>query len=197
MPPRSAVLIVAAVLSAPSFAQSTLTPDQIADAIRLGQQGKHCIASLGNTLTDDYTVTLAGPQGRVAHAAAEAKASLQLFGPADVTDAHIAPVLDVRITPHRPQLVAGRWRIVAPVTHVVLAPKGAKQPDAAVQPDAFEQIPAAWTNALGAHFESQGGRAQFPLDALPPGEVVVIVVAGTRQHTFTLKQKHRDALFCK
>jgi len=185
-------LAVAVLLSAAPLAAQSLTPDQVQEALTLAQRGKTCAATLSGVLVGQYDVRLLGPYGRVIDAAREAATTLRPFTP---TDDLLAPVWRVIVYPRTPTYSRyGGWTVPPAVTEVAILPVGAIDLFLVSRPAKLIPIPAQWGNAFGGTFTSAGALAEFDASKLPSGELLVVVIAGSQQFSYTVKDKHRRAL---
>lgn len=135
-----------------------------------------------------YTVIAQGPFGRIVDASAEATRKYLTFGSGDVSAEMRAPTLTVGVE----QNVEKMTTIVAPVEHVVI--RGVNEqgdPGPAVQPTHVEPLPASYQNLMGAKVETKGVLATFDLQALPPGDLQIVVILSNRECHATIHQHDR------
>jgi hypothetical protein len=192
------LLLTAAVLTAQL---PHLSDEQLAEAIRLGQQKKapahECTATAPvsqfmNSDNGSFDIFVMGPIGRVAFAAQQAKAKYLSFTLENVTDQMRTLDMAVVATPQPPEIVGGTWHRTAAATHVVLKHK--KHQDIVMQPSSLELTRHEWGNAVGGKFDGQGATAVFnaaAFHALPPGDVDVVVVTDGGERRCKIGSKDR------
>ena len=162
---------VALALSVAAFAQQPLTDEQVAAAIALGKSGAAPVVRVG--ASRDFDVTIAGPIGRIAAAAAYAVKQFRPFEPANVTPAMRAPTFVVTV------VATYNSRYLGP-TRIVLQRKDAKGVEGAISPISQEQT--LDVTALGRD-------ATF--DRLPDGEFDVVVVTTDTPQRFAVSAQMR------
>lgn len=201
MPIRRLVALAVA-LGAPSLAAQSLSPQEIADAIRAGETKKYsqlisdCVATagFGATMgasmaggiqpTGGFKVTAATSAGRIAFLAAEGK---RLYKPLTVEQVGADLLQDglyVWAEPNGPSRNGGTLSVAAPIEALVL--KSKDSPDAVTQPDSFETEPVEWKNLMGGVVAGSRALAIFPsaaIASMPPGDIdfVVVTTAGERR----------------
>jgi hypothetical protein len=177
----SLALIVALGLAVTARAQilTEMTPERIAEAIAFGTAQKerpvYEIRQRG-LMGSMYKPTLgyfSTPFLRVAQGAYSAKKNYQPFTAADVTPDMVAP--EVRVY----GMAQARGALVSNVQTVVLTPKGARGPEAAIRPASITEIPVEFKNAMGMQAQGKSLMAAFPIDAFRDGyEVHLVYDAG-------------------
>lgn len=148
-------LAVAVAIAMPRWceAQGALSDEQVAAAIKVGQQGRDLSVRVGTTSGRGAvcTVVIEGPAARIAAASAAATRGYRPFTRSDVTDAMRA----------MNYVVSLRGSALACPGHVVLQPLGATGLEGVIQPI------------------SEGSR-EATFDHLPAGEFQVIVADQSR-----------------
>lgn len=165
-------LLMTLIRPAVAQGQTSLTEDEIADAIALGRSGTVPILKV-TRFVSDYEVQIAGPVARIAAAANDAIRRYRPFDSTNVKNDMSARVFT--ITVHRS---SNGERTMA--EHVVLQPKGAKGLDGAIQP----LVP-------GDHLTRIAGLFEWRFDRLPDGDFQVVVVKGDRPQLFAVSSKDR------
>jgi hypothetical protein len=168
-PVRLAFLVL--TLSVTSFAQQPLTDEQVAAAIALGKSGTAPVVRVGGSR--DFDVSIKGPIGRIAAAAAEAVKQFRPFEPADVTPEMRAPNFVVTV------LATYNSRYLIP-TRIVLQRKDAKGLEGVIPP--VSQGQTVDHTALGRD-------ATF--DRLPEGDFDVVVVTTDTPQRFAVSAQMR------
>lgn len=208
-----AITLLASSGTAAASAQP-LTPETIRTALAAGTS-RHldiftaaCIASPGfgenmsaaltggAQLTGAFDIRIAGPAGRIALRAAEAR---RLYRPIptldDLAPADLEPGLSVEAEPRAPTRTASGMEIAAPIQQVVLAPK--RKPATPLQPTALDLEPVSWANLLGGTATSTRAIARFSAadsDTLPPGDLQVILVTAAGERRCTIRATDRRRL---
>jgi hypothetical protein len=146
----------------------TKLPVWINEAILLGQKKGAHPYSLANKIFgiggDEGSFTT--PFLRVAIAATEAKKKLMIFGPSDVTEEMLAPVLIVKAYPLFGEKYSDSHR---GAEHVVIKKCGSKDPADAIQPISIKPYDETHSTSGGGIITKQGLEAIFPLDAFKEG----------------------------
>jgi len=138
----------------------------------------------GVRMDGNFDVTVSTNVGRIAFLAADAKRLYKPFTAADVPDALRKPGVFVIAEPKPPTQVGSYMSVASPVDKIVL--KSKVNPDAVLQPAAFEAEPVEWSNIVGGKWKGTRGLATFGLREvreLPAGDfdVVIITQAGERR----------------
>ncbi len=145
-----------------------------------------------------YSVLLQGPVGRTMDVAREAFESYKPLAASDVPVGVTAREVTFTIIKH-----SGSQSI----KNVVVMPPGARSRDAAIQPlrprsmfssskslTWHEGQPRTWTPRFGSEPASSSLYYRFAEDALPPGDLQIVVVTGSGEERYTVKAQDRDRL---
>lgn len=145
----------------------------------------------------DFSLLLQGPVGRVMDLAREAYESYKPFNASDV-----------------PMIVSARETSIAVVVHsgsrigvknLVIMPPGAASRDAAIQPlpvrrDSLDSImlrgnlPRTWRPGLGSEPSGLPSSYRFPEDAIPSGDILIVVVTDSGEQRYTVRDQDRRRL---
>ena len=154
------------VKASSSQTASTLTPEQIKEAIEYGAAEKsaplYVIRDQGTSLSN-YRPSIAAyttPFLRVAQAAYAAKKLYRIFSEAEVTEDMLAPELRVYGFSQAVGLN------VANVQAIVVTPKGKHEPADAMRPISTSETPVQFRNLMGMTAEGTSLAAVFPLHVL-------------------------------
>jgi len=138
-----------------------------------------------------FTIVAQGPYGRIVDASAEAARKYVPYEPANVSVDTRALTLTVAVQ----QKLEDMKATVVPVEHVVI--RGVDEngdEGAVVQPAHIEPLPASFQNLMGAKIETQGVLATFDPQALPQGDLRVVVITARRECHATIHQSDRERI---
>jgi hypothetical protein len=167
----AAALTLAAV---PGHAQvvQEMTPERIREAIA-DRKTEGCYE-----LKKSYAC-FTTPYSRVVQAARAAAKEYKRFGEADVTEAMVAPVVEV-LAYGQLAMVMGSGRVGSPVDvkTVVVLPRKSKDPGDVIHAMERIEVGSTWDSGLDGKFEGKGMLAVFPLSVLTEANEVRLVYNG-------------------
>jgi hypothetical protein len=199
-----ATVMIAGLLSLPLHSQdSGLTDAEVDSAIAAAKQPRFesLFVEASGPRMADYSLIFQGPVGRTMDLAREAYDSYKPM---------TAAMVPASVRAHEVTLAILRktgWDVPG-IKNVVIMPPAATSRDAAIQPlprsrrlslrdeaTVRDVVPRTWTPRLAAadsvrlsHFE------RFSIDALLPGDLVIILVTETGDKRYTVKAKDRERL---
>lgn len=174
---RTAVVLAMACLAARAASAQglTMTPEMIREAIRFGTAQKErpfyeirrpgYVGSLYKPRLGYFST----PFTRVADAAYSAKKEYRTFGEADVTAEMLAPEVHVY------GMAQAEGPSVVSVRAILITPAGARNPEAAIRPVSFSEVPVEFKNLMGWREQGASMKAVFPIAVLRPGYDVHII----------------------
>jgi len=150
-------------------------PIWVNEAIRLGLSQKVRPYALANKFMgvsggDEGSFTT--PFLRVQIAASDAKKKFMVFGPSDVTEEMLAPVLIVTVYPIFGEKFSDTHRSAE---HVVIKKQKSNDPADAIQPTTIKPYDVTQGTAGGGTITKQGLVATFPLNALKEGYEFLLI----------------------
>jgi hypothetical protein len=187
-------VVAALMFVAVPVASQTLTEEQIAAAITLGQSRTAGSVPVGNRSAGTHQVFIAGPFGRIVDAAAKAAREYRPFGRADVTDEMLSPILIVFVVPNKPLQLDGHWLPLDPV-HVIIRPRDALDLKWVIRPLRKTAFTQDWANLFGTKVGTSGLIAEFALERIPRSdfEIVISHASGPDQVAYVLPTKRAMA----
>jgi hypothetical protein len=164
-------------------------PIWVNEAIRLGQSKKvrpYLLTCHFFFEMTDVWGNFTTPFLRVAIAASEAKEKFKIFGPSDVTEEMLAPVLIVTVSP----IVGNKFTDShSGAEHVVIKKRGTNDPADAIQPTTIKPFDETYTTAGGGTITLQGLVATFPLNAFREGQEIFFLFKGGKKSTFPITKE--------
>lgn len=175
---RRVVLYLVFVVCLGAAAQAQIvrdmSPDQIREAILLGNKAKDLGAYRIQEKARWSWPPLIGfyttPFLRIALAANVAKKHYKVFKESDVTKEMLAPEIQVYAPSH-----ATEGAEIANVETIVLMPSKSKDRSTAIQPRAISDATEEYKNLFGFSAEGKGKIATFPIDAWQEGSEIHVV----------------------
>jgi hypothetical protein len=141
-----------------------------------------------------FTVTIQGPYGRIATAAAEAAKNYLPFTPDSVTVDMRLPVIACLATPESPYFSGtyGGLSTAPRATRIVL--RRDKRDPNPIQPLRVKPVPVTWSNAMGGQFHGQGVIPHFAPSDLPQKDFIVVVITEQKETRLVVRKRDFKAL---
>lgn len=182
--PKRAIPDTGKVPNVTAKSEAKPLPIWVNEAIRLGQSEKVRPYRFHNIIAGDVG-NFTTPFLRVAIAASEAKEKLMVFGPSDVTEEMLAPVLIVTVYPF-----IYDFSTHYSAKHVVIKKQKSSDPADAIQPITIKPYEVTANTAGGGRVTENGVVATFPLDALRAGnEFAFLYDFSDRMASFKIDMK--------
>lgn len=187
---KACALLIALVVSVGTASAQTLSPDDVAAAMKLSTTKK----PWDYVITDGarwYDVTVVGRLGRIALKADSAKREYKPFTAADIPDDLLRDEVIVDVVPTKPivnTLGTAHLNTAPPFSAIVLKTASG----AVVQPLSLERTPHTFANPLGVTVSLDGARLTFP--PLPAGDFSIVVVTAGGEFVADFKGKNRQKI---
>ena len=198
---RFVVLVSLALVAVMSAQSAILSDDQVEAAIAAAKQTKYTslFVEARGPFAADHSVLIQGPVGRTMDLAREA---FDRYKPFKVTD--VPPAVRTREISF---LIVRHSGTIRDIKNFVIMPPGATSRDSAIQPlpparfrstltgSAVEDVlPRTWRPGLGSEPSGFPLSFRFSEDALPPGDLRLIVVTDLGDERFTVRAQDRDRI---